>query len=245
MQHDLETTDDPDSQEQSFSPPPSGRREQLYELSVFLLLIVPSMALSFFVVDQGTLGFPVVAASVILRDVALVALVLFFAWRNGEPVARLGWRPGGRWRDVGLAVLLFPLLFYGASFLDRLFVHTGLSQPSTPLPRFLEVQDAGQLVLAIVLVLVVAVAEETVFRGYLILRLHTLTRSSAAAVILSSAVFSLGHGYEGSAGVATVGCLGIMFALVYLWRGSLLAPIVLHFLQDFTGIVLPAVLAGH
>jgi uncharacterized protein len=36
----------------------------------------------------------------------------------------------------------------------------------------------------------------------------------------------------------TVGAMGAVFALVYVWRGSLLAPIVMHFLQDFLGIVL-------
>jgi len=35
-----------------------------------------------------------------------------------------------------------------------------------------------------------------------------------------------------------VGGMGLVFALVYLWRGSLVAPIVMHFLQDFIGIVL-------
>jgi membrane protease YdiL (CAAX protease family) len=245
MRDDIATAGDAADRARFPSSAPSGRREQLYELSVFLFLIVPSMALSFLAVRQGTLGFSVVAASVILRDLALLALVLFFAWRNGEPVARLGWRFGGCWKEVGLAVLLFPALFYGAGFLDRFFVDAGLSQPSTPLPAFLEAQGVGELVLGFVLVLVVAVAEETIFRGYLILRLRTLTRSPAAAVLLSSAVFSLGHGYEGTAGVATVGCMGAVFALVYLWRASLLAPIFLHLLQDFTGIVLPALIGRH
>jgi membrane protease YdiL (CAAX protease family) len=31
--------------------------------------------------------------------------------------------------------------------------------------------------------------------------------------------------------------LGLMFAVVYVWRQSLVAPIVMHFLQDFPGIV--------
>jgi membrane protease YdiL (CAAX protease family) len=51
-------------------------------------------------------------------------------------------------------------------------------------------------------------------------------------------IFSLGHGYEGTAGVITVGMMGIVFAPVYMWRKSLVAPIVMHFLQDFIGIVL-------
>ena len=31
----------------------------------------------------------------------------------------------------------------------------------------------------------------------------------------------LGHGYEGTASVVTVGFIGLAFALVYQWRGSL------------------------
>jgi membrane protease YdiL (CAAX protease family) len=60
----------------------------------------------------------------------------------------------------------------------------------------------------------------------------------AWAALLSAFIFSLGHGYEGSSGVVTVGAMGFVFALVYLWRGSLVAPMVMHFLQDFIGIVL-------
>lgn len=68
----------------------------------------------------------------------------------------------------------------------------------------------------------------------------------AAAAILSSIIFALGHGYEGAAGVATVGWMGMLFALVYLSRRSLVAPIVMHFLQDFTVIVfLPLLKPSH
>jgi membrane protease YdiL (CAAX protease family) len=57
-------------------------------------------------------------------------------------------------------------------------------------------------------------------------------------------IFAVGHGYEGSAGVATVGVMGVLFAVVYLWRGSLVAPMVMHLLQDFLAIVvLPLLVA--
>ena len=38
--------------------------------------------------------------------------------------------------------------------------------------------------------------------------------------------------------MVTVGVMGAIFALIYMWRQSLVAPIVMHFLQDFIGIVL-------
>jgi membrane protease YdiL (CAAX protease family) len=68
--------------------------------------------------------------------------------------------------------------------------------------------------------------------------LKAITTSPATAALLSAAIFALGHGYEGSAGVVTVGVMGLAFGLVYKWRKSLVAPIVMHFLQDFIGIVL-------
>jgi membrane protease YdiL (CAAX protease family) len=41
-----------------------------------------------------------------------------------------------------------------------------------------------------------------------------------------------------------VGVMGVVFAVVYLWRGSLVAPMVMHFLQDFLAIVvLPLLVA--
>jgi uncharacterized protein len=67
--------------------------------------------------------------------------------------------------------------------------------------------------------------------------LQAATSSTTAAVLLSSIIFALGHGYEGSLGAVTVGVMGLIFALLYLWRQSLVVPIVLHFLQDFLAIV--------
>lgn len=61
-------------------------------------------------------------------------------------------------------------------------------------------------------------------------------------MLISVAVFSLGHGYEGSAGLITVAFLGLVFALVFLWRRSLVAAMTMHFLQDFLGIVLAPLL---
>lgn len=212
--------------------------EQLVEVSVFLFLIVPSMALSFFVVKQGSMSFMLTAFSTILRDLALVSLILFFIWRNAEPIDWVGWTFRNGWKDIALGLVLFIPLFFGIGLLERALQAGGLSAPSTPLPSFLAARGLAEYLLASLLVVVVAVAEETIFRGYLILRLKAVTASPAAAVVLSAVIFSLGHGYEGSAGVVTVGVMGLTFALVYLWRQSLVAPMVMHLLQDFIGVVL-------
>jgi membrane protease YdiL (CAAX protease family) len=220
-----------------------GAREQVWEVAVFLFLIVPSMALSFFAVKAGSLSFALTAFATILRDLSLVSLILFFLWRNGEHIRRIGWTLNNVWREIGLGMVLFIPLYLGAVALEQLLQSIGFSVPSTPLPDSLPSTTIGQVLLAVVLVVVVAISEETIFRGYLCLRFKGLMASPVVAVVLSAFIFSLGHGYEGSAGVVTVGVMGAIFAIVYLWRGSLVAPIVLHFLQDFVSIVLVSVLS--
>jgi membrane protease YdiL (CAAX protease family) len=215
-----------------------NRKEQLAEVSVFLFLIIPSMVLSFFAIQQGSLNFVLVAISVILRDLALVSLILLFIWRNNEPAAWIGLTLKNSWKEILLGIMLFIPFFLTTALLEKGLQAIGLSVPSKPLPSFLAARGTVQFLLAFILVVIVATAEETIFRGYLILRLNAVTANSTAAVLLSAAIFSLGHGYEGSAGVVTVGVMGIVFALVYMWRKSLVAPIVMHFLQDFIGIVL-------
>jgi membrane protease YdiL (CAAX protease family) len=96
--------------------------------------------------------------------------------------------------------------------------------------------------LALLLAIIVAIVKETVFRGYLLLRLEAVTRRPWAAVLLSSLVFSIGHGYEGTAGVIRIFFLGVFLSVIYLWRRSLIAPMFIHFIIDFNSIVLTALL---
>ena len=225
--------DDPDTR-------PQWRKKELFELCVFLLLIVPSMMISFLTLGSGkeTPGFSVLAVSVIFRDIALTCLIVYFLWRDGEPLAGLGWKGAGLTGESALGAALFLPILYGDSIIEKVFEWFGLASNMSRVPQFLSAKGPFEIFLACILVAVVAVAEETIFRGYLMLRLNEVTGSMTAAVIISSAVFALGHGYEGAAGVGAVFILGILLALIYVWRKSLVAPVVLHFLIDLLPLVL-------
>jgi membrane protease YdiL (CAAX protease family) len=214
----------------------------LVEVLVFLFLIVPSMVLSFLAIGVGRVDFVSMAIATIIRDLALVNLVIYFIWRNGETFRQLGWSLANRWRDLGLGLVLFLPFTYGAIYLKLFLKQLGLSVPHGPPPAFLSVHGLPEILMGLVLLIIVALTEETIFRGYLLLRLQGAGLGPLAAALVSSVIFSLGNGYEGAAGVVTVGAMGLVFALIYLWRGSLVAPIVMHFLQDFAGLILPALL---
>ncbi|MBD3239748.1 MAG: CPBP family intramembrane metalloprotease [Chitinivibrionales bacterium] len=213
------------------------RKERVLEVSVILFLILPSMILSLFVSQLGELQFLIMAVSTILRDLGLLFLVLFLIWRNREPVRRLGWRRGRAGTEVLWGIALFIPVFYGAALLQALLQQLGLSAPQQHTPAFQVGESIAELTLAVLLVTVVAVSEETLFRGYLILRFTQIANNRWTALIVSSAIFALGHGYAGNAAIVTTGAIGFALGLVYLWRRSLVAPTVIHFLQNLVSLV--------
>lgn len=225
--------------QETFDTPPDRPpwTKALVEILVFLFLIVPSLVLSLFVTGAMSSGFVFVAVATILRDLALLSLIFYFAWRDQEPLGRLGWRYETLDADIVWGFVLYVPLLVVVGLVEQALSSAGLSEPAHAAASEFRFVGAGQLALAVILVVVVAVCEETIFRGYIFLRLRTVTGSTAAAVLLASGLFAIGHGYEGSLGMATVGVMGLLFNLIYLWRKSLVTPMILHFLQDFLAIV--------
>ena len=221
-----------------------ARRGYLLETIVFFLVLLPWMGFSALGTATEELTFPRVASVIVFHDVALTALALYFVWRTGEGVRAIGWVRAGIGRELVVGMVLFLPLFFGIALLEALLQGAGFAEPLEP-PGYLVPRNGIEHAFALVLLLVVAVAEETVFRGYLIRRFSQVTASRTVAVVLSSVVFALGHGYQGSLGIIAVGAIGLAFAIVYLKRGSLVAPVVMHFIQNFIGlIVAPRFLAG-
>ncbi len=221
-----------------FSPATLGERRR--EVAVFLFLIVPPMIVGYF---SGTRqeAFGLFAVSAILTDFAFVALVLFFLWRNDEPPSRCGLGGSGAAREILIGALLYPPISGSLALLESVFQRVGLSAPPQTTPRFLAAHGGWQLALAAALVLVVAIAEEILFRGYLLLRFGEILRSASRAVVLSAVVFSLGHLYEGTAGALAVMVMGMALGAIRIWRRSLIAPMVIHLLQDlFAIVIIPA-----
>lgn len=211
------------------------RRGQALELAVFLFLVVPSLLLPYFLPSQTALGFDVSAVATILRDLALVALIGYFLWRTGESPRAIGWTTGHIGREIALGVALFVPLFLGTRWLEALLVGLGFTTGSSP--SLIPSRSPTDLLLALALVGVVAVSEETIFRGYLLLRFRNVLGSIWPALLIASLIFMLGHGYEGSAGALTVGATGAVWGAVYLWRRSLVAPVTMHFLLDAIAII--------
>ena len=83
------------------------------------------------------------------------------------------------------------------------------------------------------LVCTVSVCEEFLYRGFAFAVFRDITgQSVGAAIVGSSAIFAIGHLYQGRRGVATTFVLGIILASVRWWTGSLLPCMMAHFVTD-------------
>ncbi len=91
-----------------------------------------------------------------------------------------------------------------------------------------------------------AICEEIVFRAFLIGRLEAAFGgasrvATAAAALLSSALFGLAHTYQGPTGVLITAVLGLIFACVYAYGGrNLWLNIVVHGVYDTLSLGLVA-----
>jgi membrane protease YdiL (CAAX protease family) len=79
-------------------------------------------------------------------------------------------------------------------------------------------------------------AEELFFRGHLIRSIQRLINNVQLATVIGVAVsvlyFGLSHRSQGWIGVMDTAVSGLIFALLFIWRGRLTAPIVAHGLYD-------------
>jgi membrane protease YdiL (CAAX protease family) len=78
------------------------------------------------------------------------------------------------------------------------------------------------------------VSEELVFRGFLLyyLGVYMPHINTLERVVLISLFFGLAHIYQGWAGAAAAGTLGLVLAGLYLLTGSLFLPMAIHALVD-------------
>lgn len=183
-------------------------------------------------------------ATVALRGVgelvlfAAVAIILLISGAARKSTLR--WSEGRALPDIamGLAVGTAYALVENVAIYP-LVEHLLNAQPD--LSSFAAVH--GNLKAALVLVAIAwiigGLLEEISYRGFLIGWGSDLLGSKAEIplLLLASTVFGAVHLYQGAAGAISTGLAGLLFGLLYLWRGkTLLAAIIAHGAYDTIGI---------
>jgi CAAX protease family protein len=134
---------------------------------------------------------------------------------------------------VGMLIgLLVPV------FLGRLKPQA-LARQMEPI-RFLLPVTTSQRWLFVLVCLTAGIAEEWIYRGFV---LHFLVAelpqlNAWLLVVVAAAMFGIAHAYQGKTGTILTSVLGLLFTLLYIGSGNLLLPMVLHTLIDLRILLL-------
>jgi membrane protease YdiL (CAAX protease family) len=167
-----------------------------------------------------------------------LSLLLWALWRwTGRPFEALGIvAPAGTAAWITAALCVVTILFYATQ------IHAALTsreaqaslraqlEQSPGVRRILPTSAAEMRGFAAVSV-TAGICEELLFRGFILWYLGALL-PKGWAIAAAIAVFGIGHAYQGVRGVLLTAVAGAIALLVYLWTGSLLAPIVMHAVVD-------------
>jgi uncharacterized protein len=149
---------------------------------------------------------------------------------------------------LGISILLSALVFANQIFsLRHLPALPAESQGILPhLARKVFPQDSTERLTFSALVLTVAICEEVVYRGFAqyVFSIWPVV-SVVTGVVGSAMLFSVAHLYQGRRGLISTFIVGLLFSAIRLWTGSLVAPMVAHFVADLTaGFLAPSRLAA-
>jgi uncharacterized protein len=179
----------------------------------------------------------VMTASWICAAVAAIAIGLTAAFTIQKMPGEMVWLRPGSLGDVALKgilaglliAVLLPALLALRSEKIRTKAGKAAKRLAFLLPSTLEERRWWWL-----LCLTAGVCEEIVYRGFLLHYFHIVPfhLGLTLALVVASVIFGIGHLYQGLGGGIQTAILGFVLGALFLMTGSLVLPIILHFVMD-------------
>ena len=178
---------------------------------------------------SGGLSFAYVVTLSLVDAAVILALVWMLMRAHGEhPVAALvGRRPIRSELLLGLALVPAALLVVGAAFAVLSRVAPDLRNvPENPLEALITT-PAAAITFAGVAIVAGGLREE-VQRAFILRRFEQHLGGAAVGLVVFSVAFGLGHLVQGRDAAVITGLLGALWGVLYLVRGSMVAPFACH-----------------
>lgn len=182
---------------------------------------------------EGRTSGTVLAVGAVANLVVLGATLLFLVAVDDRPIAALGLGFGTR--DLAFtATALVLTACSAAAFLATLRAAAGVSVRLSGLPR----GGAGKLASSSAVLLIVALQEEVLYRGYVTVNL--IVYGAAPVLVAGTLIFTLIHFLTNRVSAPQVASWlvgGLMLGAVYLVTGSLWVVVILHLAMDLTNVL--------
>ncbi|HKN65304.1 MAG TPA: CPBP family intramembrane glutamic endopeptidase [Gemmatimonadaceae bacterium] len=172
----------------------------------------------------------------VLTRALIVQLLLFtmsFVVARHERMDLWSWT-GLRPVNVGIAIGALTLLLVLGALSWQLRTP---EERRTLWMRHLLPRTSAQWALWLVLSLAAGVAEETAYRGVLVVLLASVTASFVTAVLLSAAAFALVHYPQGAKSMGWVFAIGLVMQAVVAGTGMLYVAMGVHAVYDVTAAI--------
>lgn len=172
------------------------------------------------------------AANVVATHGLLLAVLAGLVWVAGVPGSALGVASVTA-DDIAAGIALGVVLAVGNEASARLADRVGLDHDERLRSRLAPDAPGGWLVLLLVVLPLVAAAEELLFRGALLGGIAAgFGLPMWGLVVASSVLFGLGHGLQGQAGVVVTAGLGLVLATAFVLTSSLAVVVIAHYLVN-------------
>lgn len=174
-------------------------------------------------------------ASTIAFQWLAACIILWRTSAHGIPVAQLGLALPRPQLAVAAAIVFSSLIFLNQiSSLRRMAARpTEIKGLLPQLALKIFPQDNVERLAFFALVSTVAVCEEIIYRGFVQFAFQSWSHGVVVVGIIgSAAIFALAHLYQGKRGLVSTSVIGLLFSFVRASTGSLLAPVVAHFVAD-------------
>ena len=152
-----------------------------------------------------------------------------FLQAHGESARELflGARPAGREARHGVALIFLALLIAAAVMLTiQQLVPSLHNVEHNPLQDM--IKTPGQTALFALVVVIAGGVREELQRAFILRRFEQHLGGPVVGVIVASIAFGAGHYVQGADATVATAALGAFWAIVYLRRRSVVAPMVSH-----------------
>ncbi|MGE3578093.1 MAG: CPBP family intramembrane glutamic endopeptidase [Vicinamibacterales bacterium] len=178
---------------------------------------------------EGVPALAFLATTQILDAALLIGVMAVLTRAHGERAGALwrGTRPG--LREIGLGVALIPVVLVlvaatlGLAARYAPWLHNVAENPFETL-----IDSPARAALMVVVVIVAGGLREELQRAFLLHRFERHLGGPAVGVVVLSAAFGAGHYVQGWDAMVATGVVGAFWAVLYLRRRSVIAPVVSH-----------------
>jgi membrane protease YdiL (CAAX protease family) len=181
-------------------------------------------------------------ASTVVSQWLVVSIILWRAKVHRFSLAQLGLALPHVTLAIGVTVALCALILTNQLLsLRQLALHPS-EAPGMMMQMAARIfpQDNVERAAFVAVVITVAICEEIIYRGFVQALFQEWGGVAVLAILGSGALFAIAHLYQGPRGVAATFVIGLCFSAIRWWTGTLLPPVISHFVADITvGILAP------